>query len=119
MLIGLQFFRLASVEWDLYLVMLVGFAAGAYCYHIFREAHLAYVGILSSFIGVALCELISIFSMSTASGEFIQIIAIVIPVFEYFLLPFAIGQLVTLLAEYRNKRIHASQEQNEIGRAHV
>lgn len=111
MLVGLQFFRLANVELDLYLVMLVGFAAGVYCYHIFREAHLAYVGILSSFIGVAVCELISVFSLTTTSGEFIQIIATVVPIFEYFLLPFAIGQLVTLMAEYMNKRTRASQKQ--------
>ena len=82
MLAGLGIFNIGNIGMEMYFVMAVGLLSGVYCYHMFKELDLVYVGIFGSVIAVAFCELISVIGYGTASESF------------------AIGQLGNLLYEH-------------------
>lgn len=105
MLAGLGIFNIGNIGMEMYFVMAAGLLSGVYCYHMFKELDLVYVGILGSVIAVAFCELISVIGYGAASESLFQLIAMLAPLFEYFLVPFAIGQIGNLLYEYFGRKV--------------
>ena len=105
MLAGLGIFNIGNIGMEMYFVMAAGLLSGVYCYRMFKELELVYVGILGSVIAVAFCELISVIGYGAASESLFQLIAMLAPLFEYFLAPFAIGQIGNLLYEYFGRKV--------------
>ena len=98
MLADLGIFNIGNIGMEMYFVMAVGLLSGVYCYHMFKELDLVYVGIFGSVIAVPFCELISVIGYGAASESLFQLIAMLAPLF-------AIGQLGNLLYEYFGRKV--------------